>query len=257
MERRRRNWKTNTFFLIVLWLILLIASLTILSSVVTPFLKTLQTETLVSFDWSGYGVSSNLLFPSPSVTNISGSWTVPSVAVSTINTFSAVWIGVGGQGDPTLIQVGSEHDSVGGKASYSLWYETLPANSVTIPMIGVTPGDRISATITLEDGNANHWLIKISDDSKGMPFSKLVTYNSSRLTAEWIIERPTVNNQLSNLANFGSVTFTDITATVGDKAGTLTAFSNFEIFMQDRQNRDLVSVSSFSKDGSSFTVNYS
>jgi Peptidase A4 family len=256
LERRRRNWKTNTFFLIVLWLILLIASVTILSSVVTPFLKTLQTETLVSFDWSGYGVSSNVLLPSPLVTNVSGSWTVPSVAVSKTDTFSAVWIGVGGQGDPTLIQVGSQHDSVGGQLSYSLWYEILPADSITIPMIDISPGDRISATITMVDSNTNQWLIKISDDTKGLPFSQVLTYNSSRLTAEWIVERPTVNNQLSNLANFGSVTFTGIQATVEGKTGTLTAFPNFEVLMQDRQNRNLVSVSSFSKDGSSFTVNY-
>ena len=249
MEHRRRKWKTNTYFLIVLWLILLIASVTILSSVVTPFLKTLQTETLVSFDWSGFGVSSNVLLPSPSVTNISGSWTVPTVTVSRFDTFSAAWIGVGGQGDPTLIQVGSQHDSVAGQASYALWYEMLPADSVTIPMIVVSPGDRISATITLVDSNTNQWLIKISDDTTGKLFSQLFNYNSSRLTAEWIVERPTVNNQLSNLANFGSVTFNNIQATVGGKTGTLIAFPNYEIFMQDRQNRNLVTISSFSQGG--------
>jgi len=223
---------------------------------VTPFLKSLQTETLVSFDWSGYGVSSNVLLPSPLVNNVSASWKVPLVAVSASNTFSAAWIGVGGQGDSTLIQVGSEHDSGGGRASYSLWYEMLPADSVTIPMIVVDPGDTISASINLVDSNLHQWMIQITDVTKGQPFSQIFTYNSTRLTAEWIVERPTVNNQLSNLANFGSITFTHIQAAVDGKTGTLTAFPNFEIFMQNRQNTNLVSVSSFSKDGSSFTVNY-
>ncbi len=235
----------------------MISSVTILSSVVTPFLKTLQTENLVSFDWAGYGASSNVLFPQALVTNVSATWTIPTISVSVGNSsFSAAWIGIGGQGDPTLIQVGSEQDSVSGKAQYSLWYEMLPADSVTIPLMVIKPGDQISASIALVDSNSNKWLITISDVSRGEPFSQIFNYNSSRLTAEWIVERPTVNNQLSTLANFGSITFTDIKAVVGGKTGSLSTFSSYEIFMQDRQNRNLVTISSFSKDGSSFTVSY-
>ncbi len=257
MEHQRKKWRTNLVFLVALWIVLLIASATILSSVVTPFLKTLQTQNLVSFDWAGYSVSSNTLFPQPSVTSISGSWTVPTIAVSADNTFSAAWIGIGGIGESTLIQVGSQHDSVGGVVTYSLWYEMLPDDSIKIPEITVAPGDIISSSISLANSDTNEWLIEISDLSKRQTFSQTFVYNSSRLTAEWIVERPTVNNRMTSLADFGVITFTDIKAQIDTKTGNLNSYPNSVIFMQDRQNNQLASVSAYGKDGSSFTVTHS
>ena len=256
MTHHRRSWKTNAIFLIAFWLILLIASLTILSSVVTPFLRTLQTESLISLDWGGYGVSSNVLFPQAVVSSVSGSWTVPSVAITRSDTFSAAWIGIGGQTDSTLIQVGTEHDSLGGQAVYSLWYEMLPADSIAIPNINVSPGDEINASISLLSSSTNTWQITIQDVTTGQGFSQNFAYNSTRLTAEWIVERPTVNNQLSVLANFGSVTFTNANAKLSGTTGTISTFPNYEILMENRQNTQLVTVSNLSKDGSSFTVGY-
>jgi hypothetical protein len=254
--QKRKSWRTNLIFLVVIWIVLLLASATILSSVVTPFLKSLQTQNLVSFDWAGYSVSSNVLFAQPIVTRISGSWTIPTVTVTSTNAFSAAWIGIGGLGETTLIQVGSQHDSVDGKAGYSLWYEMLPDDSITIPEITVSPADTISASITLTNSNANEWLIQIRDLTNGQTFSKTFAYNSSRLSAEWIVERPTVNNQVSTLANFGAVTFNEISAQIDTQTGNFKAFPESIIIMQDRQNRELASVSTYSMDGSSFTVTY-
>jgi hypothetical protein len=223
---------------------------------VTPFLRTLQTQNLISLDWGGYAVSSNVLIPQPQVTGVNGSWTVPTAAVSTFDTFSAAWIGIGGQSDTTLIQVGSEHDSVNAQAVYSLWYEMLPADAITISSIQVSPGDKIAASISLANSNTNSWIIAVSDVTTGQSFQQNFVYNSSRLTAEWVIERPTVNNQIATLANFGTVTFTDCSAQLAGRAGTISAFPNSQILMSDRQNRQLVSVSDFSRDGSIFTVTY-
>ena len=258
LERSRKNWKTNAIVLVVLWMVLLVASVTILSSVVTPFLKTLQTQRLISLDWGGYAVSSNVLFPQPLVSNVSGSWTVPKVTISSFDTFSAAWIGVGGQAndDSTLIQVGSEHDSINGQAVYSLWYEMLPENSIKIQTVTVSPGDKISATVALLDENTNTWLISINDLTSGQGFNQNFVYNSSRLTAEWIIERPTVNNQVSTLADFGSIMFTDAKAQVATTVGTVSAFPNHEIIMETRQNTQLVTISELSRDGASFTISY-
>ncbi len=256
MPRTQKSWKTNTLFLIVIWLILLIASVTILSSVVTPFLKTLQTENLISSDWGGYGVSSSVLFPQPVVTAVSASWTVPTVDTRTGEGFSAAWVGIGGQSDNTLIQVGTEHDSVGGQASYSLWYELLPNDSVTIKDTGISPGDHITASVSLIDGKSNTWLIQVSDLTTGQGFSQSFNYNSSRLTGEWVIERPTVNNRISNLADFGTVTFTNVSAVVANARGTVTTFPNYQISMEDRLNNQMVKISNPSRDGSSFTVTF-
>ena len=256
MVLRRKGWKINALFLIALWFILLIASLTVLSFAVTPFLKSLQTQSLVSFDWSGYAVSSDLLAQQPIVIGVNGSWTVPRVAYSATDVFSVAWVGVGGQSDTTLIQVGTEHDFVKGQEQYSVWYEMLPANSIKIPEVTVVPGDKISASITLVDSNMNNWLIEITNLSNGQGFKQIFSYNSSRFTAEWVVERPTLNNQFAELANFGTVTFTNATAKIGATVGTIKSFSNYEIMMHDRQNNHLVGISSLSPDGTSFTVSH-
>jgi hypothetical protein len=72
--------------------------------------------------------------------------------------FSAVWIGIGGlfeQSDRTLIQMGTEQDSVYGNVTYSAWFELLPNDAVTITTINVTQGDEITASISLLDSATN------------------------------------------------------------------------------------------------------
>jgi hypothetical protein len=258
VERPRRNWKTNAIVLMVLWIVLLIGSVTILSAAVTPFLKTLQTQSLISLDWSGYGVSSNVLFPQPLVSSISGSWIVPAVTASAVNTYSSAWVGIGGQAnlDTTLIQVGSEHNSINGKPNYNLWYEMLPEYTIRIQNVTVSPGDEIFAEITLLNENTGTWLILIKDVTTGQGFSQDFVYNSSRLTAEWIMERPTVNNQISTLANFGSIKFSDAKAQIASSTGAISTFPNYEILMENRQNEELVTISELNRDGTGFTVGY-
>jgi uncharacterized protein (UPF0333 family) len=66
------------------------------------FSSTPQTSTMpvpvveTSRNWAGYVVASDLQNPQPTVTSISAFWTVPTVVISSNDTFSAVWIGIGG-----------------------------------------------------------------------------------------------------------------------------------------------------------------
>jgi hypothetical protein len=251
-----KRWRTNLIFLGVLWVILLIASLTILSSVITPFLKSLQTENVFSVVWAGYAVSSSQLAPQPLVLGVNGSWTVPKISASASDSYSAAWIGVGGQSDNTLVQCGTEHDFTGGQEQYSVWYEMLPADAVTVNSMRVSPGDKIKASITLADSATNTWAIAIDNLSSGQGFRQNFVYNSSQLSAEWIVERPTVNNQVTSLANFGNITFTEAKAQIDRTAGTISGFPNYEILMNNLNNVVLASVSSLSSDGSSFSVTY-
>jgi hypothetical protein len=125
---------------------ILIVSILIVSLVfVFPFLANLSNEQLVSSDWSGYFVASNLVNPQPNVTSVNGSWTVPTVKISATDSYSAIWIGIGGQFDDSLIQVGTEQDSRKGLTAYSAWYELIPANPITIGSINVSQGDQIEA----------------------------------------------------------------------------------------------------------------
>src|ERR1700745_4100893 len=93
-----------------------------------------------SNNWFGYNQGSleqgNKLFNS-----ISGDWTVPTATQhASGDEASSDWIGIGGgcidagctAGDNTLIQTGTEQDVSGGTASYSAWWELVPAPSVAI-----------------------------------------------------------------------------------------------------------------------------
>jgi hypothetical protein len=93
---------------------------------VLPLFTSSPNQSLISLDWAGYSVASDLINPQPEVTSINASWTVPVINVSIGDSFCATWIGVGGQFDDTLIQVGTEQDSIDGQATYSAWYELLP-----------------------------------------------------------------------------------------------------------------------------------
>jgi hypothetical protein len=213
------------------------------------------TQTVMGVDWSGYSVSTSLRSPQPTVTEVSGTWIVPSVSATIGNSFSATWIGIGGQFDQSLIQTGTEQDVTNGQIGYSAWYELLPNYPVYLTM-SVTPGDRITANIKLLDATANTWSISIQDVTNGQSYQKSVQYDSSMLTAEWIVERPTIGNRVGVLADFGSVTFTNCNAVIGGKSGAILDFPSSDFIMNNRQNNPLVVVSTPSTDGSSFIVTF-
>jgi hypothetical protein len=223
---------------------------------VLPLFTSSPSQSLISFDWAGYSVASNLINPQPEVTRINASWTIPLVNVSTGDSFCATWIGVGGQFDDTLIQVGTEQDSIDGQATYSAWYELLPYDAVTIDSLKILAGDVITVSISLLNATKNTWSIEIHDNTNAQSFQKSVVYNSSMLSAEWMVERPTINNRFATLADFGSITFTGCTATIGSQSGTINSFPSTQVTMYNRQNIKLVSVSSLTSTGSSFTVSY-
>jgi hypothetical protein len=254
--RNGQRQRIRNILLIALGIGLLLFALFVVD--ILPFL---QNQTLVSSDWAGYAVSGSNLLPQPAVDAVSGSWTVPKVALSDFDSFSSVWIGIGGALDSTLIQVGSEQDSLSGQAVYSIWYEALPGGAVNIQNITISPGDQLSASITLVNATTRSWQIGIADDTTGACFTQNcyeqnLTYNSSRLTADWIVERPTVNNQQATLADFGTVTFTNLSAQIGGKTGSPNTFSEDHIVMQNSQKNQIAATSNLKDQGTSFTVTY-
>jgi hypothetical protein len=206
--------------------------------------------------WSGYMIASDIQNRSAVVSGVSASWTVPEVQPSENSTFSGLWVGIGGYGEKTLIQTGTEQEYINGRVFYYAWYELLPDYLVRIPNLRIRPGDTISASIGLISENANTWSIEISDVTRGQHFEKVVVYNSSRLSAEWIVERPKVNDTITTLADFGNVTFTECEAIIDGFTGAIGNFSYTQLLMVGADENHLVSVSSLDGDGSSFTVSY-
>ena len=231
-------------------------SIYLLESLLTTFANNPQSQAVVSSTWSGYVVTPDSRSLESQVVGINASWTVPRIRVSSTDTFSATWIGIGGFSDKTLIQVGTEQDSVNGQEYYSAWYELVPDEAVRITDTSVSAGDVITASISLVNLDTHEWAINIYDVTKGQGFYQTFVYNSSRLSAEWVVERSTVNDEVALLANFGNVTFKDSYVKIGNNVGKIGNFSYSKIEMANSMSKLLTSVSSINADASGFTVIY-
>jgi hypothetical protein len=241
--------------LLAIWIILLLVVLSFLSSLMTFFNNSPEGQTFVSLSWAGYIISQS--FNSQrEVTAISGSWIVPQINASEGNGYSSAWIGIGGQSDKTLIQVGTEHDSAGGQTIYYAWYELLPNFLVSMNGLIISPGDSITASLTLIDPNLNLWKIRLIDITSGQTFTLDVNYNSSLASGEWIVERPSINNQISTLCDFGAIPFHNCQITLTNVVGSINNFTYSKIQMANQATQTLASTSTLSATDSSFTVNY-
>jgi hypothetical protein len=254
--------RSATALVVLLIIVLAIAAYILLPNFLSNISNSKLPIPLVSIarNWAGYVVADNLLSPKSTVQSVSASWIVPSVNGSGTDTFSSVWVGIGGQFDHTLIQVGTEQDYAGGSARYYAWYELLPSNIVVLDEVQVSPGDQIEASISMVGSSNNSWSISLQDLTSNTSFHSNFVYDSQRLTAEWIVERPVVNGALAQLADFGSVTFTGCQANLSGKTGGITDFSyNYVILdplVQNSRSIQLVSVSGSTGGGTEFTVDY-
>jgi hypothetical protein len=242
--------------LILIWMLLLASSLYLLEVLLAMLSSNAQGQGLTSTGWAGYLVTSDLENPSEQVIGVNASWTVPRIGVFSSNAFSSAWIGIGGYSDKTLIQTGTEHDSVNGQEYYSAWYEMLPDKAIRINTMSISPGDVITASITLINSNMHQWAIRIHDVTNNQGFYQTFIYNSSRLSAEWVVEKPYLNEETTTLANFGTITFTDSHAKIGDSVGKIANFSYSKVILTTDLSKQLTSVSPLGADGASFNVTY-
>jgi hypothetical protein len=199
-----------------------------------------------SGNWFGYNQGTlekgGTLFSS-----VTGDWTVPAASQHTAgqDEYSSDWIGIGGGcvdaactvGDNTLIQTGTEQDvSAGGAASYSAWWELIPAPSIEITDMTVRAGDHMHASIAELVAGSNVWTITLQNVTRGQTFTTTVPYSSTHGTAEWIEETPLLlgtNAGFAALPNLGNPAFTNATAN-GANAG-LTAAE--QIYLTDSNGK--------------------
>src|SRR6185437_2394831 len=135
--------------------------------------------------------------------------------------------------DSTLIQTGTEQDvDATGAASYSAWWELVPAPSLVITNMTVVPGDHMHASISELVPDSNIWTIVLQDVTRNESFSQTVPYASTHLTAEWIEETPLL---IGTDAGFASLP--NLTSPAFDLATTNGAPANLkaseEMFLAD------------------------
>src|SRR6201985_1010563 len=153
-----------------------------------------------SSNWFGYS-QGTLEQGSKLFNSISGDWTVPAATQPTAGTAEASsdWIGIGGGcvdagctvTDSTLIQTGTEQDvDATGAPSYSAWWELVPAPSITVSNMTVSPGDHMHASVSELVNDADAWDITITDVTKNETFTTTGPYPSTHAPAERIAGSP-------------------------------------------------------------------
>jgi len=199
-----------------------------------------------STNWSGYAATGG------TYTGVSGTWIVPQGSMDSSFGAGATWVGIGGVRSRDLIQAGTQEIVSGaGRVSYQAWIEMLPEASQPVPL-AVAPGD--SVTVSITEQAADTWLITLANNTTGQRYQRTVSYHSSRSSAEWIEEAPSVGRRgVVPLDDFGSVQFTNGSAIKDGKTVTIAQAGARPISMVAR-GQVLASPSSLGSDGASFTI---
>jgi len=211
---------------------------------------------VTSSNWSGYAVTS----ANGSVTDVKGSWVVPSVNCGgTPTAYASFWVGIDGYSSNTVEQIGTDSDCQGGSGVYYAWFEFYPHPSFNVNSLAIKPGDVISAEVTYTNGR---FTVSLTDKTTGQSFSTSTKVNSAkRSSAEWIIEAPSGGGVLP-LADFNTVSYgasyTSVSGTcdamVGGVSGPIGSFGGSvdEITMESSNGTPKSKPSALSN-GSSFT----
>ena len=174
-------------------------------------------------NWGGYAVETSLASPQRNAVNaVYGSWRIPTVSGSTSrDTYSALWVGIDGDSDNTVEQLGTEQDwTPGGQHNY-VWFEMYPHRSFIVSGFPIEPGDTFSASVNYAGGEL--FVLSITNLTKGVSYTvppKYTKMKASRESAEWIVEAPSGGGVLP-LADFGTVSFSNCSAKVNGVTGAI------------------------------------
>jgi hypothetical protein len=222
-----------------------------------------------STNWSGYAVTGTTF------TDVKGSWTQPtancsSTAASPSNgrgnghgnggggsgksqsSYSSFWVGLDGYSSGTVEQTGTDADCSGTTPVYYGWYEFYPAFPVNFSN-PVSPGDTINAEVSVSGGTVT---ITLQDATQG--WTQHATQSSAGYalsSAEWVAEAPSSGKVLP-LANFGTVNFSNASATGGGRKGPISAFAYDPITMVTSSGQTKAVPSGLGSGGSSFSVTW-
>jgi hypothetical protein len=233
----------------------------------TASAATVAQQAAVSQNWAGY-VAGGTQFSS-----VSGSWVQPSAKCGSGQTYSAFWVGLGGDGNQSsaLEQTGTQADcTADGSADYYAWYELVPAAPVKLDL-AIKPGDHISAEVSVSGSNVT---VSLSDQTTGQSTTKTLQMdNPDASSAEWIAEAPSACDgsgscQPLPLSDFGTVQFTSATATANGHTGTISdpnwsaqpvalgSSGISDVSYGSDSGASSADPTSLSSDGSSFSVAY-
>jgi hypothetical protein len=208
------------------------------------------------YNWSGYAATG----AAGAFTKVSGSWTVSKIINCTgEHTTDTEWIGFDGFNNGTVEQDGSIGFCYQGKISYYDWYEMYPTQPVVTLEHHVSPGDKMSATVTRS--GTKYTLVVTDSTHTADSFTATATCASTTClndSAEWINERDYFGSAgYSPLSDYGTWTVTKGAATESDKSSSIGSLANLNnITMIDATNAYNLSTASALTGGNSFATTW-
>lgn len=210
--------------------------------------------TIKSYNWSGYAVRSK----KHKISGVTGTFVVPHAGNS--GQLAATWAGIGGFKTSDLIQAGTSEDAASGPLfgpKYFAWYELLPQSETQLQGCNgdnnckVRPGDHM--TIRIKSKGATKWSISVTNHGK-WSWSKTVSYNSSRSSAEWILEAPSIAFLgQSKLSHVGTVHFGPTSKySTGSGRHTIAQGNPIKIDLSPQGGAGYATPSALAKNGQSF-----
>lgn len=167
------------------------------------FITQAKVTPATSTNWAGYVITRS------GVTDASNAWFVPSVSTRSAGE-SAAFVGIDAANSGRVLEVGTNQDSAGGKATYSAFYELSEGNNAPetpITTLTISPGDQVFGSLTESTTNAADWVIGLDDLTTGASFTTTQPYSGFEASADYIIDAPTVNGTIAPLADFGTIVF--------------------------------------------------
>lgn len=203
-----------------------------------------------SGNWAGYADTGS------NFTKVSASWKEPTATCGSADQLAAFWPGIDGYSSNSVEQDGTIFECYQGTAYHYTWWEMYPTNSVQIVGDTVAAGDSITATVTR---SGTSYTLAVTDSTN--PANSFTTTQTgsgdANSSAEWIAEAPSGSSGIEPLANFGTWTATNATATEGSTAGTISSFTDNEITMVNSSGSSaLATPSALNSSGDSFSVKW-
>jgi hypothetical protein len=180
-----------------------------------------------SYNWSGYVTqeSSGATF-----TEVTTTYKQPVVTCPVTNAFTVFWVGFDGWNDSTVEQDGTGAECVNGTPDYFAWWEMYPTNSIQPMSMPIAPGNKIKATVTYAAGSGTYTMT-VSDLTTGQQNTATATCGSGlqclRSVAEWIVERPSVGQNLAPLAKWKTFALNGDKAAATPSGAALKPISHF------------------------------
>lgn len=141
---------------------------------------------------------------------------------------------------------------------YTAWYEWIPAADINFPSseVGCSFGDTITATIeATSNTTAVATIENISTGKTGSVAYSSASHPLCQVDADWIVENYSIGSSHNQLADFGSVTFSNAIATL-ENGTTISVGNAANSYSFYNKNSNGTSETSYTTSGSSITIDY-